>query len=200
MDRIHLCSNLKEIRKMKSIVRASLLLVLLAALSWAADDMVSAVHGTVTKVDSTTKTVVVKTKDGTEHTIKFVDKTTVHGVKAAGHDTAMGAKDSFHGIKEGSEVVAHYTAKGAEKTAVEVDDVGKDGIKSVGGTVTHIDRAGKTIAVKTADGTEETFKLSGHAADDAGKDIGKGTEKTAHVTVYYTEDAGKKTAHFFEKL
>ena len=56
------------------------------------------------------------------------------------------------------------------------------------------------MAVKTADGTEETFKLSGHAADDAGKDIAKGTEKTTKVTVYYTEEAGKKTAHFFEKL
>jgi len=56
------------------------------------------------------------------------------------------------------------------------------------------------VAVKTADGTEQTFKLSGHAAADAGKDIGKGTEKSAKVTVYYTEEAGKKTAHFFEKI
>jgi len=42
--------------------------------------------------------------------------------------------------------------------------------------------------------------LSGHAAADAGKDIAKGTEKTTKVTVYYTEKAGKKTAHFFEKI
>jgi hypothetical protein len=28
----------------------------------------------------------------------------------------------------------------------------------------------------------------------------KGTEKGAKVTVYYTESAGKKVAHFFEKL
>jgi arginine repressor len=185
---------------MKSIVRASLLLLLLSVLGWAAEDVVTAVHGTITKLDSASKTVVVKTADGTEHSVKFVDKTTVHGAKASVHETSMGAKDTFHGLKEGSEVVAHYTAKGTEKTAVEVDDVGKDGIKSVDGTVTHIDRAGKTIAVKTADGTEETFKLSAHAADDAGKDIAKGTEKTAHVTVYYTEEAGKKTAHFFEKM
>jgi hypothetical protein len=95
-------------------------------------------------------------------------------------------------------VVAHYTAKGTEKTAVEVDKVGKDGIKSVDGTITHIDRAGKTLAVKAADGTEDTFRLSGHAAADGGKDIAKGTEKSAKVTVYYTEDAGKKIAHFFE--
>jgi hypothetical protein len=185
---------------LKNIVRAYLVFLFLSALGWAAQDAVTAVHGTITKLDSATKTMVVKTADGSEHTIKFVDKTTVHGTKATVHATAMSAKDTFHGLTEGSDVVAHYTAKGTEKTAVEVDDVGKDGIKSVDGTVTHIDRAGKTIAVKTADGTEETFKLSGHAADDAGKDIAKGTEKTAHVTVYYTEEAGKKTAHFFEKI
>jgi ABC-type sulfate/molybdate transport systems ATPase subunit len=185
---------------MKSIIRMSLALLLLSALGWAADDVVSAVHGTITKVDSVTKTIAVKTKDGTVSTIKFVGTTTVHGVKAGADATATGAKDFARGLKEGSEVVAHYTVKGTEKTAVEVDDVGKDGLKAVDGTVTHIDRAGKTVAVKTADGTEETFKLSGHAADDAGKDIAKGTEKTTKVTVYYTEEAGKKTAHFFEKI
>jgi hypothetical protein len=181
---------------MKSILRASLALLLLGAFQLAAQDVVSAVHGTITKLDSTAKTAVVKTKDGTEHTVKFVDKTTVHGVDA----TAAGSKDVFHGLTEGSEVVAHYTTKGTEETAVEVDKVGKDGIKAVDGTVTHIDRGAKTIAVKTADGTEETFRLSGHAAADAGKDIAKGSEKSAKVTVYYTEEAGKKTAHFFEKI
>jgi hypothetical protein len=181
---------------MKSILRASLALLFLGAFHLAAQDVVSAVHGTITKLDSAAKTSVVKTKDGTEHTIKFVDKTTVHGVDA----TATGAKDAFHGLTEGSEVVAHYTTKGTEKTAVEVDKVGKDGIKAVDGTVTHIDRGAKTIAVKTADGTEQTFRLSDHAATDAGKDIAKGTEKSAKVTVYYTEEAGKKTAHFFEKV
>jgi hypothetical protein len=181
---------------MKSILRASLALLLLGAFHLAAQDVVSAVHGTITKLDSAAKTSVVKTKDGTEHTIKFVDKTTVHGVEA----TATGAKDTFHGLTEGSEVVAHYTVKGTEETAVEVDKVGKDGIKAVDGTVTHIDRGAKTLAVKTADGTEQTFRLSGHAAADAGKDIAKGSEKSAKVTVYYTEEAGKKTAHFFEKI
>jgi hypothetical protein len=181
---------------MKSIVRASLALLLLSAFVCAAQDVVSAVHGSVTKLDSATKTVVVKTKDGGEHTMKFAAKTTVHGSEA----TATSAKDVFHGLTEGTEVVAHYTTKGTEKTAVEVDNVGKDGIKSVDGTITHIDQAAKTMAVKTADGTEHTFRLSEHATADAGKDIAKGTEKTTRVTVYYTEEAGKKTVHFFEKI
>jgi hypothetical protein len=103
-------------------------------------------------------------------------------------------------LKEGSEVVAHYTTRGSEDTAVEVDKVGKDGLKATDGTVKEIDKGGKKLVVKTADGTEETFRLTGHASEDAGKDIAKGTEKGSKVTVYYTEDAGKKVAHFFEKL
>ncbi len=156
-----------------------------------AGEATTAIHGTVTKVDSATKTVAIKTKDGTETTLIWTGKTTVHGTEA-------GAKDTFKGVKEGSEVVAHYTVKGADKTVVEVDRVGKDGMKETDGTVTAIDRGAKTIAVKTADGTVQTFKMADHATEDAGKEVGKATEKSAKVTVYYTEEAGKKVAHFFE--
>jgi preprotein translocase subunit YajC len=160
------------------------------------EDVVTAVHGTVTKVDAAGKTIAVKTKDGTEHTFHFVDKTTVHGVDAA----VVGAKDTFHGIGEGSEVVAHYTAKGAEETAVEVDKVGKGGMHVVEGTVTHVSEDGKTVVVKAADGTEHSFRVVGRDTVISAKDIGKGTEKGAKVTVYYTGSASKKVAHFFEKL
>ena len=134
-------------------------------------------HGTISKIDSGAKTIVVKTAEGTEHTFRFIAKTTVHGTEA-------GAKDTFRGLKEGTEVVAHYTAKGAEKTAVEVDQVGKDGLKAVDGTVSDIDRGGKKLVVKSADGTEQAFKLAEHAAAETGK----GAEKSAKVTVYYTEN------------
>jgi hypothetical protein len=170
--------------------RFCMLMTLPISLCFAAD-VTTAVHGTVTKIDNGAKTIVVKTKDGTEHTLHFVAKTTVQGT-----DTA--AKDTFKGVKEGSEVVAHYTEKGTEKTAVEVDDVGKTGLKETEGTVSAIDRGAKTIAVKTADGTVQTFKMADHATEDAGKDIAKGTEKTAKVTVYYTEEGGKKIVHWFE--
>jgi len=160
------------------------------------EDVVTAVHGTITKVDAASKTIAVKTADGTEHTFHFVATTTVHGAK----DTATGAKDAFHGLTEGSEVVAHYTVKGAEKTAVEVDKVGKDGMHAVAGTVTKVSEDGKTVVVKAADGTEHTFHVVGHDTVDAAKEIGKGADKSAKVTVYYTEKAGKKVAHFFEKL
>jgi VCBS repeat-containing protein len=176
------------------IRKSALALAAFAAMSFAADDVATAVEGVVKKTDAATKTAVVKTADGTEHTFHFVKKTTVHGAD----DTAAGTKDAFHGLKEGSEVVVHYTTKGTEKTASEVDKVGKDGLKSTEGTITHVDHAAKTVAIKTADGTEETYHMTAHAAKEGGLDIAKGTEKAAKVTVYYTEEAGHKVAHFFK--
>jgi len=114
--------------------------------------------------------------------------------------TAAGAKDSFKGLSEGSEVVVHYTKKGAEETATEVDKVGKGGLKSIDGTVTKVAKDGKTVVVKAADGTEQTFDVAGHETAEAAKGIGKGSEKAGKTTVYYTEEGGKKVAHFFEKL
>jgi hypothetical protein len=179
---------------MKNLISPLLITMLFvpAAFARGAKEAVEAVHGTITKVDSGAKTIVVKTADGTEHTMHFAEKTTVVGTEA-------GAKDTFHGLKEGSEVVAHYTTKGSEKTAAEVDKVGKDGLQSSEGTISKLDRGGKSLAVKSADGTEHTFKLADHAAEDGAKDVGKASEKSAKVTVYYTEEAGKKVAHFFEK-
>jgi len=159
----------------------------------AADDVATAVHGVITKTDEATKTIVVKTKEGTEHTFHFADKTVVHG-------SEVGAKDTFHGLKEGSEVAVHYTVKGSEKTASEVDNIGKDGIHAVDGTVTKVGEGGKTVTVKAADGTEQVFKVAGHDTAVAAKDLGKGAEKTGKVTVYYTEEGGKKIVHFFQKL
>jgi hypothetical protein len=172
------------------------LVLFVAAFASGTTDTVAAVHGTITKLDRGTKTVVIKTADGTEHSIRFLDKTVVHG----SHAGEEGAIDSFHGLKEGTEVVAHYSENGGKDTAVEIDRIGKDGVKGTEGTISKLDRAGKTITIKTADGTEHTFELTGRAAKDGGKDIDRGTERGTRVVVYSTEKAGKDVAHFFEKL
>ncbi len=169
---------------MKKLGRLAVCLILGAGLCLA-QDLVSIIHGTIKKVDHTTKTIVVKTADGTEHTIKVTDDGVVKGTK-----------DGFDGLKEGTEVVARTTGKGVDETAVDVGKVSKDGFKVTKGTVEKFDKDAKTIVVKSADGTEKTFELSGKALDDAAKGTGKGVEKGAKVTVYYTEEAGKKTAHF----
>ena len=76
-----------------------------AAFLCVAQDVVSVVHGTVTKVDHATKTVVVKAADGTEHAIKVTGQTTYKGTK-----------EGFDGLKEGTEVVVRETGRGAKET------------------------------------------------------------------------------------
>jgi glutamate synthase domain-containing protein 3 len=161
----------------------------LAALAFAAEDVVEATHGTISKIDRTAKTVAIKTADGTERVFHWAKDTTVHGADVT-------AKDSWHGLREGSEVVVHTTKRGSEETVVEVDKVGDKGLQRTEGTIKTVDRAGKTLVVETADGTERTFRLTGHAAADAGKDLESGSK----VVVYSTESGGKKIAHFFEKI
>ena len=166
-------------------------LALSAALPvFAFEDVASVAEGTVKKVDSSTKTVLIATKDGTEHTFHFGERTTVHGVKAAG----KGSEEALHGLTEGTEVAVHYTTKGTVDTAEEIDHIGKGGLKVTEGTFKGIDRGAKTVTIATADGTEKTFRLVGRAA----RDIGKGADKSAKVTVYYTEEGGDKVAHFFK--
>jgi hypothetical protein len=167
------------------------LVVFFAAAALSAQDVASAVVGTVKAVDKGTKTAVVKTAEGTEHTFHFVGRTVAHGAEA----TAKGSKDAFQEMKEGDEVVVHYTVKGTEKTAVEVDHLGKDGLKMSVVAVKSVDHGAKTVTGKTAEGAEETYHLTDHAV----RETGKGLKEGGKTTVYYTEEAGKKIAHYFKE-
>jgi hypothetical protein len=151
-----------------------------------AQDVVSIVHGTIKKVDSATKTIVVKTADGTEHTIKVTGQTTYKGTK-----------QGLESLKEGTEVVAGTTGKGLDEAGLEIGNISKDSVKVTKGTIVKVDKDTKTVVVKAADGTEKTFDFTETAGKDMGQAVGAGAEKGAKVTVYYTEEAGKKTAHFF---
>ncbi len=171
---------------MKNLGKLAICLALGTTLCMA-QDVSSIIHGTVKKVDKATKTVVVKTADGTEHT-----------VKVAGDATVKGTKEGVDGLKTGTEVVVRTTGKGAEETGDAIGKVGKGSMKMTKGTIEKVDKGTKTVVVKTADGTEKTFEYTDNAAKDMGSAVGAGTEKGAKVTVYYTEETGKKIAHFFE--
>ena len=175
---------------MRTFLQSGLVLALFACGAFAADDVASAVVGSVKAIDKGAKTVAVKTADGTEHTFHFIGKTVAHGAEATG----TGAKDAFEGMKEGDQVVVHYTVKGAVKTAQEVDHIGKDGMKMTVVAVKSVDHAAKTVTVKTGQGAEETYHLSAEAV----KETGKGLDKAGKVTIYYTEEGGKKIGHFFK--
>jgi hypothetical protein len=181
---------------MKNRTIAFSALVLSGSMVMLGQDVVHAVEGTVKKVDTGSKTLVVDTKDGTEHTFHYAKDVTVDGANDSKKATVAGLGD----VKEGSKVAVHYTVVAGKETTHEIDKLGDDGLKTTEGTVSSIDRGAKTVAVKTEDGTVQTFHLTDRAAKDTGKDIAAGAEKSAKVTVYYTEQAGKKTAHFIQQV
>jgi hypothetical protein len=170
-------------------------LALSAALpAFAVEDVASVAEGTVKKINSFTKTLLIATKDGTERTFHFGGRTAVPGVEATG----KGSEEALHGLKEGSEVAVRYTSKGTVDTAEEIDHIGKDGLKVTEGTLKEIDHGAKTVTIATADGTERTFRLLRHAVRDTGRDIERSADKSAKLTVYYTEEGGEKVVHFFK--
>lgn len=189
--------------------RAALLAAVVAlftmyAMHAVAADVEHAIEGSVSKIDKTAKTVTIHTADGADHVFHYTARTTVHGAK----DTAMGAKkvgvDTYFAGKEGTHAVVHYTGEGADKTAVAMKDLGKDTVKVSEGTVDVVDKTGKTVTVKAADGTKTTYHFakdgvveSGHGAVSAAKWTYKAGDK---VTVHYTEDAGMKVAHLVEHV
>ena len=85
------------------------------------------------------------------------------------------------------------------ETALEIDHIGEGGLKSTEGIFTRLDRNAKTFTIKAEDGTEHEFRLTEHAAEDAGNDISEDAQKSTKVTVYYTEQAGHQVAHYFSK-
>lgn len=179
--------------------QAVLLLAAICCVTAARSDQASTnvITGTIEKVDSGAKTIAVKTADGTVETVKFTEKTTVHGLKDA-------SKGGDLAGKEGSHVIVHTVGEGADKTAHSVEWVGDKTVHTTEGKVEEVGKGSKTVAVKTADGTKETFIVADHATVNSGKDIARysarGAKKGEHVTVYYTEEAGKKIAHVFKHL
>lgn len=88
-------------------------------------------------------------------------------------------------------------------TAFAADDVAS----AVVATVKKVDAGSKVVVVKTADGTEQTFKIVGHTAVHGAKAVGHGSVDAFHglkegddVVVHYTVTGAAKTADAFDRI
>ncbi len=152
-----------------------------------------ALEGTVDQTSKAANTVIVKTVDGVRHLFHVTDKTAVHGVESV-------EVEGVRGLKAGSAVVVHYAGDAGEQTALEVDRLGDSGLKTLEGVVTHVDRAGRKISIKLADGSSQTLRLTDRAAVDAGKEVDRVVSSASKVVVYYTDEAGQRVAHYFKRV
>lgn len=189
----------KVLLKLFSVVGFTLLLG-----SAYGQDAIHALAGTITRVDKKAKTIAVKTADGSEEVFSFTEHTAVRDSRGASHVAQMGVVDTYFAGKEGSRVIVRYTGKGANKTATLVDDFGKESLKVGRGTVTHVDRAAHTVAIRAEDGTEGTYRLGAEGVVDTDNGVVRASRYAAKqgdkVVVHYTEDASGKLVRFFKKL
>jgi hypothetical protein len=188
-------------RMMKGLL---LCLLITGAASALAQDVVHAVAGAVTKVDAAAKTIAVKTADGTEEVFKYTAKTSMRGARAVAKGAKVAGVETYMAGKEGTQVVVRYVAKGSDKTAVSIKDFGKDSLRAGKGTVTHVDDAAHTVAIKTEDGSEATYRVSKDATVDTEHGVVEGAKYTAKegdkVVFHYSEDAGEKVVHFVKHI
>jgi len=152
-----------------------------------------ALEGTVDQTYKAANAVIVKTVDGVRHLFHLTGKTAVHGSESAG-------AEAFRRLKAGSTVVVHYTAAAGEQMALEVDRVDDKGLKTMQGVVTRVDRAGRKISIRLADGSTQTLRLTERAAIDAGNDVDRAAVDTTRVVVYYADEAGQRVAHYFKRI
>ena len=152
-----------------------------------------ALEGTVDQTYKAANAVIVKTVDGVRHLFHLTGTTAVHGSESAG-------AEAFRSLKAGSKVVVHYTAGAGEQTALEVDRVDDKGLKTMQGVVTRVDRAGRKISIRLADGSTQTLRLTERAAIDAGNDVDRAAVDATRVVVYYADEAGQRVAHYFKRI
>jgi ABC-type enterochelin transport system substrate-binding protein len=190
--------------RFRVLPKLSLICVTALLASAYGQDAIHAVAGAVTKVDKTAKTIAVKTADGSEEVFTYTEHTSVRDSRAVAHAAQMGIVDTYMAGKEGTRVVVRYTGKGADKTATVVEDFGKDALKVGRGTVTHVDKEAHTVAIKTDDGAEATYRLGAEGVVETDHGVIRSSRYLAKegdkVVVHYTEDAGTRVVRLFKKL
>jgi Cu/Ag efflux protein CusF len=156
-----------------------------------------AVVGELAKVDTEAKKITIRAADGTEHAVSYGERTIVHGLKGT-------AKAADLAGKEGSRVVARCTGAAGHEAADHIDVFGHDALKTTEGTLTQVDKAGRKVVVKSADGVDETYDLGRDAAIDTKDglvDVAHFAGKEGdHVIVYHTEEGGRKVIHLLKHL
>ena len=159
-----------------------------------ATEKTASVEGVVAKIDLDAKTLEVRADDGTKHILHLAKRTVVHGER----ESSNRGDEAMRDLRKEDKVVVHYTKHGTDETAEEIDQVGRNGLKMSEGTITKFDRSARTMTIKLADGAEEIYRLTEHAAEDAGSETEDAAKNSAHAIVYYSTEADKRIAHFFK--
>jgi hypothetical protein len=129
-----------------------------------AQEVIHALTGVATKVDSNAHSITLTASDGTQTVIQDEDKD--HPRYDFDKTLQSSATESAAFDKQGDRVILYYFGDGWERRAIAVKDLGESPLKLTTGTVKHWDRHHHMITIKAADGTTQTFQLDNKTAVD----------------------------------
>jgi hypothetical protein len=152
-----------------------------------------AIQGTVQQAYGGAHIVIVKTINGIEHLFHLTERMVARRGTAAG-DAALRGLDAV------SQVVVQYSEHGETDIVDEFDRVAVDGLKTVEGVVTNVDRRTLTLSIRLADGSRQSLRLTAGAAADVGKNIDRSASEAGTIVVHFSNEAGRPVAHSFTRV
>jgi hypothetical protein len=129
----------------------------LAAFVANAQEVVHALAGVVSSINTTQKTIDVKTDDGSEGLFKDMTKPNISLDFEKNIRAGSTPAEDFN--KNGDNVIVYYFGDTDERTAVALKDLGQGPLKKINGIVTKFDRRHHLMTVKDASGASESFQI-----------------------------------------
>ena len=137
------------------ILVGSISIVPLAA---AAQEVVHAIVGSVVSINSTTKTISVKTDDGVTSIFKEMIDAKIPLQFDKNIRTDATAAEEFQ--KSGIRAIVYYYGYGDSRTAVALRSLGPGQFTKVTGTVANLDTAEHSLSIKDQSGLIKSFKIT----------------------------------------
>jgi hypothetical protein len=167
----------------------------------AAQEVIHALTGTVSSINSASKTITVFQDNGSKSV--FADmtnsKTHIEFDKRIAAETT--AADAFN--KPGAYAIVFYFGESDERTAVALKSLGKGPFTSTVGTVEKFDRA-HAIAVADNTGAVQTFKINAQTVAEGDLGVVEGrkfqAQKGDRVRVVSSTEEGTPTALFVKEM
>lgn len=163
-----------------------------------AQEIVHALSGTVVTVDSSAKTILLKTDDGSEGLFKLPSNPDMPLQFNAEVKAQTVPAGQF--TKENTPVLLYFIGNGDVRTAVAVQELGGSTLLKTGGVVSRMDKHDHQLIVKTASGTSATVTITPRTVAETPDGVMEAErfdpKKGDNVTMVAMQAAGLETALF----
>lgn len=164
----------------------------------AAQEVVHALTGTVTAINSASNIILVKTDDGSEGQFNVLKNANLSMDFENRIRAGAVAADVF--TKTKTQVLVYYFGDGAVRTVVALEDLGVGPLVKVRGTVVKLERHEHLLTIKNAAGVAMTFHIDDKTVAETAMGVVEGmkcdAQKGDQVRVTATSANGVQTALF----